>query len=58
MREALRVAVFGTRFVMESALFGLAGDVEIVQARPEGVDYIRNTYVELARRGKGLRGAA
>jgi aspartate racemase len=53
MREAVRVAVFGTRFVMESALFGLAGDVEIVQARPEEVDYIHNTYVELAQRGKG-----
>jgi aspartate racemase len=52
-REVRRVAVFGTRFVMESALFGLAGDVEIVRSRPEEVNSIHDTYVELARRGKG-----
>ncbi len=52
-REVRRVAVFGTRFVMESTLFGLAGDVEIVRSRPEEVNSIHDTYVELARRGKG-----
>jgi aspartate racemase len=52
-RKVRRAAIFGTRFVMESALFGLAGDVEIVRSRPEEVDSIHNTYVELARRGQG-----
>jgi aspartate racemase len=52
-RAARRVAVFGTRFVMESALFGQVPDVEIVQSRPDETDYIHNTYVELARTGRG-----
>lgn len=52
-RAVRRVAVFGTRFVMESALFGLAGDVEVVQSTPEETEHIHTTYVELARQGKG-----
>jgi len=51
-RAARRVAVFGTRFVMESALFGEVNGVEIVKLRPHEVDYIHNTYVQLARTGK------
>jgi len=52
-RAARRVAVFGTRFVMESALFGEVNEVEIVKSRPQEMDYIHNTYVELARTGEG-----
>jgi aspartate racemase len=52
-RAARRVAVFGTRFVMESALFGEVNEVEIVTSRPHEVDYIHNTYVELAQTGEG-----
>ncbi len=52
-RAARRVAVFGTRFVMESALFGEVNEVEIVKSRPREMDYIHNTYVELARTGEG-----
>src|SRR6266853_3105968 len=52
-RAARRVAVFGTRFVMESALFGEVNEVEIVKSRPHEMDYIHNTYVELARTGEG-----
>jgi aspartate racemase len=52
-REVQRVAVFGTRFVMESALFGEVSGVEIMKLQPEEVDYIHNTYVELARTGQG-----
>jgi aspartate racemase len=52
-RAARRVAIFGTRFVMESALFGQLGEVEIVKARPGEVDYIHNTYVALAQKGEG-----
>jgi len=51
-RAARRVAVFGTRFVMESGLFGELRKVEIVQWRPQEVDNIHMTYVELARTGK------
>lgn len=52
-RAARRVAVFGTRFVMESALFGEVRNVEIIQPSPHEVDYIHDTYVKLARTGKG-----
>jgi len=38
---------------MQSSLFGQLGDFEIVSAMPEEVDYVHNTYVELARTGKG-----
>ncbi len=51
-RAARRVAVFGTRFVMESGLFGELREVEIVQWRPQELDNIHMTYVELARTGK------
>jgi aspartate racemase len=50
-RAVRRVAVFGTR--MESALFGQVNEVEIIKPRPHEVDYIHNTYVELARTGEG-----
>ena len=43
----------GTRFVMDSALFGEVREVEIIKWRTDEADYIHNTYVELARTGKG-----
>lgn len=52
-RAAGRVGVFGTRFVMESALFGEMREVEIIKWRAHEADYIHNTYVELARTGTG-----
>jgi aspartate racemase len=52
-RAARRVAVFGTRFVMESALLGEVNEVEIVNSQPHEVEYIHNTYAELARTGEG-----
>lgn len=51
-RGAKRVAVFGTRFVMESALFGELHEVEIIQWQPQELDNIHKTYVELARTGQ------
>lgn len=52
-RAARRVAVFGTRFVMESRLYGFVPELEIVQARPDEVDYIHQAYMEMAQQGKG-----
>ena len=52
-RATRRVSVFGTRFVMESALFGeLNHQVEVVRSTPQEEEFIHNTYVELARTGK------
>jgi aspartate racemase len=48
-----RIGVFGTRFVIESALFGMADGVEVVQPRQDEVEYIHRTYVELAQTGQG-----
>ena len=52
-RATRRVAVFGTRFVMESGLFGEVREVEIIKWKTSEADYIHNTYVELARTGRG-----
>ncbi len=54
-RGTKRVSVFGTRFVMESGLFGELSGVEIIQVQAHEMDYIHNTYVELAREGKGTK---
>lgn len=52
-RATRRVSVFGTRFVMESALFGEVNhQVEVVRSTPQEEEFIHNTYVELARTGK------
>jgi aspartate racemase len=50
---AKRVAVFGTRFVIESKLFGLAGNVEICLPPQDEIEYVHTTYTELAQRGTG-----
>jgi aspartate racemase len=52
-RGIRRAAVFGTRFAIESALFGRVDNIEILQPRPDEVDYIHSTYVRLAQQGKG-----
>jgi aspartate racemase len=52
-RSVRRVGVFGTRFVIESALFRMAGDVEVVQPPRDEVEYIHRTYLALAQRGEG-----
>jgi aspartate racemase len=52
-RTLRRLAIFGTRFVIESDCFGALADVDIVRARPDEVDLIHTTYVELAAEGKG-----
>ncbi len=52
-RSARRVGVFGTRFVIESGLFGMADGVEVVQPSGDGIDYIHRTYLELAQSGEG-----
>jgi aspartate racemase len=52
-RTIRRVAIFGTRFVIESDFFGALPHVEIVRPTPEEIDLIHTTYVELAAAGKG-----
>jgi aspartate racemase len=52
-RAARRVAIFGTRFVIASELFGAVKDVEFLRPKPEEIDLIHDTYVGLAASGKG-----
>jgi aspartate racemase len=52
-RSARRVAIFGTRYVIEAELFGALKEVEVIQPKPEEVDLIHNAYVDLAATGKG-----
>jgi len=51
-RKARRIAIFGTRFVIESDLFGALTGVEVVRPASEEVDVIHKTYVELAATGE------
>jgi aspartate racemase len=52
-RAIRRVAVFGTRYVMESSLYGFAGDVAIIRPTADEMDTIHNTYLELLQKGVG-----
>jgi aspartate racemase len=53
-RQLQRVALFGTRFAVESRLFGQLGSVEVVTPQPDEVDYIHATYLQLVGAGAGL----
>jgi aspartate racemase len=52
-RGIRRVALFGTRFVIESAIYGLVPDVEFILPKPEEIDIIHNTYVDLTKTCNG-----
>lgn len=52
-RGVKRVALFGTRFTIESGLFGHLNGVDVVRPQPEEIDYIHNTYVEIVNAGQG-----
>src|SRR5579871_186275 len=50
MNSVRRVSVFGTSYVMQSALFGqLPATVEIVRSQPQEEGFIHKTYVALAQ---------
>jgi aspartate racemase len=53
-RRWRRVALFGTRFTMESGLFGLLEDVEVVAAAPAEIDFVHHTYMQLVSPGAGF----
>jgi aspartate racemase len=48
-----RVALFGMRFAVESGMFGALKGVEVIQPRPDEIDYIHQTYRRLASTGVG-----
>jgi len=53
-RNLKRIALLGARFTIETRMFGRLGDVEVVMPRPDEIDQIHNTYVDIV----GGRGSA
>jgi aspartate racemase len=52
-RGLRRVALFGTRFTIEGRLFGKLDHIDVVQPRPEEIDCIHSTYIEIVDAGRG-----
>jgi aspartate racemase len=50
---ATRVALFGTRYVIESDLFGALSDIDVVRPSDEEITLIGDIYKGLALRGHG-----
>lgn len=50
-RGLRRVALFGTRYAIESRLFGQLDHLEVVTPQPAEVDYIHATYFEMVDAG-------
>ena len=52
-RAIKRVAVLGTRFVIESDLYGEVPGVEFVRPQPDEIEQIHTIYTKLALSGEG-----
>lgn len=50
-RQLNRVALFGTRYAIESQLFGQLDHVEVIAPQPAEVDYIHNIYFQVVDAG-------
>jgi aspartate racemase len=50
-RKLSRVALFGTRFVVESSMYGRLPGFEVVRPHDEEIDFIHAAYSELAKTG-------
>jgi aspartate racemase len=50
-RRLSRVALFGTRFVIESDMYGRLSGVGIVRPRDEEIEFIHDAYSEMAHTG-------
>jgi aspartate racemase len=54
-RGLRRVALFGTRFVIESDFFGALEGATVVRPSPAEIEIIGETYLQIARSGQGTR---
>lgn len=64
-RSIERVALFGTRYVMESDMYGRLNDFDVVRPAPEIIDFVHRNYMNIASTGRlagadveGVRSAA
>lgn len=48
-----RVALFGTRFAVESGLFGRLEGVDIVRPKPDELDFIHDAYLRIVAAERG-----
>jgi aspartate racemase len=55
-RGLRRVALFGTRFVIETDFFGALEQVEVVRPEPDEIDEIHRIYSTLIGEGQALAG--
>jgi aspartate racemase len=53
IRRLKRVSLFGTRFAMESRLFGQLPGVDVVLPSPEEIETIHERYLRLVNSGRG-----
>jgi aspartate racemase len=53
-RKLRRVALFGTRFAIESKVFGRLSELDVITPLPGEVDFIHATYLQLVGSGAGL----
>jgi len=51
-RGLKRVALLGTRFTVETRMFGSLGDIEVVMPRPDEIDQIHRVYMDVVA-GRG-----
>jgi aspartate racemase len=52
-RGLRRVALFGTRYTIETGLFGQLHGIDVVVQEPEMIDVIHGTYLEIVNAGAG-----
>jgi aspartate racemase len=50
-RNAKRIGILGTQFVMQSDMFGRLQDVDIMRLTPEELDLVQRNYLIIARTG-------
>ena len=55
-RGLTRVALFGTRFVVETDLFGKLPGVQFARPQPDEIAFVHDTYSGLARTGAATAG--
>jgi aspartate racemase len=52
-RGLRRVALFGTRYVIETRMFGALHGIDVVLPKPDEIDVIHDNYFELVETGRG-----
>ena len=53
-----RIALFGTRFVIETDLFGALNDFEVIRPRGEEVDIVNAIYLDLVESARATEAQA